>query len=298
MNTFKTLLLREWMQHHKGWLAVMIAPIVLILGVYVFSKLAKVEVGQTPMNVPSVLMVGSVLAVTFMVFAITWTVTVMQAPGMARRDHQDRSVEFWASLPVSHTASVAAMVLMQLLLIPLLGLLVGYVGSLLVGVVGVAVTSGLSGFGEVPWSGILSGSLATLAYMVLGITLSMLWLSPIVLVAMAASAWLKRWGVPALVAGLAGSDVLLDKFYGITLIGDTLKGVWVNALYSIVHKGHPIVAQSNQPVADLNHWPVDAAQLVEGVGMSLANLAQPLFLFVLVTAAAAFAALVLRRSRG
>jgi len=292
MNTFKTLLLREWMQHHKGWLAVMAAPIVLILGAYVFSR---AEVGPPPMNIPSVLMIASIMAVTFMVFAITWAVTVMQAPGMARRDHQDRSVEFWASLPVSHTASVGAMVLMQLLLIPLLGLVVGYVGSLLVGVVGVGVTSGLSGFGEVPWSSVLAGSLATMVYMVLCVALAMLWLSPVVLVAMAASAWLKRWGVPALVAGLAGGHVLLDKFYGVTLIADTMKGLWVNALYSIVHQGHPVVAQMNHPAEALSHWPVTTAQLVEGAGMSLANLAQPLFAFVLLTATAAFAALVLRR---
>jgi len=294
MNTFKTLLLREWMQHHKGWLTVMILPLVLILGVCLYTP---VHVSDDLWHVPNALVIGSIFAVTGMVFSITWIVTMLQAPGMARRDQQDRSIEFWSSLPVSHTASVGATVLMQLLLVPLLALAVGYAGSLVVGVVGVSVESGPAGLAEVGWSNVLMGSLATLVYLVFGVTLATLWLSPIVLVAMVASAWLKRWGVPALGAALAGGHVALSGFYGITVIGDTLRELWVNALYSIVHDGHPAEFKFRNSHELFSQWPVTPGQLLEGAQISLSNLAQPLFAFAVVMAVASFVLLVLRRSR-
>jgi hypothetical protein len=293
MNTFKTLLLREWMQHHKGWLAMMIVPPVLMLAAVAWTPLKA----KGMPDMPSAALFASVAATMVIGFMVAWTVIMLQAPGMARRDHQDRSIEFWTSLPVSHVASVGATVLMQLLLVPLLALVAGYVGSVIVGVVAVAVHSGMGGFLQIDWTDFFVGSFETLLYLIFTVTLGMLWLSPLVLMAMAASAWLKRWGVPALVAALGGGHLLLNNGYGISVIGDTLQGLWVNALYSVTQEGHEGRFKGANPQEVFSHWPITVRDLLEGAGMSLSNLAQPLFIFAIATAVAGFALLVLRRSR-
>lgn len=293
MNTFKTLLLREWMQHHKGWLAMMIVPPVLMLAAIAWTPLKA----KGMPDMPSAALFATVAATMVLVFMVAWTVTVLQAPGMARRDRQDRSIEFWTSLPVSHLASVGATVLMQLLLVPLLALVVGYLGSIVVGMAAVAVHSGMGGFLQIDWTDFFVGSFETLIYLVFTVTLATLWLSPIVLMAMAASAWLKRWGVPALVAALGGGHLLLNNGYGIPVIGDTLQGLWVNALFSIVHEGHPERFKGQHSHEFFSQWPIRLQDLLEGAGMSVSNLAQPLFVFAIATAVAGFALLVLRRSR-
>jgi hypothetical protein len=58
---------------------------------------------------------------------------------------------------------------------------------------------------------LLAHGLALLARTALGLVLATLWLSPLILLTMVASAWLKRWGLPALVAALALLAGVLDK---------------------------------------------------------------------------------------
>ena len=71
-------------------------------------------------TLPSGLMLASMFVVPAVVLGITVVALLIQTPGLARRDRQDRSIEFWLSLPTSHAASVAAPVLMHLVLVPLL----------------------------------------------------------------------------------------------------------------------------------------------------------------------------------
>src|SRR6185436_8776055 len=101
MSRFKTLLLREWMQHHRGWLAVMLVPPTLLLVLLMFSGSMHIS----PLK-PADLMIASIGAVTMMVFTFTVMVVSLQMPGVARRDQQDRSIEFWMSLPTPDTMSV------------------------------------------------------------------------------------------------------------------------------------------------------------------------------------------------
>jgi ABC-2 type transport system permease protein len=41
-------------------------------------------------------------------FVLAWASALLQVPGLARRDQQDRSIEFWLSLPIGHTPALAA----------------------------------------------------------------------------------------------------------------------------------------------------------------------------------------------
>jgi hypothetical protein len=150
----------------------------------------------------------------------------------------------------------------------------------------------------VPWGAVLAGGLLALLRVAFGVLLASLWWMPVVLLAMVASAWLKRWGVPALVAATLAGHVILAKFYGITLIGDTLNTLWINTWMSLIH-GNPSsgVEHRFQAAMEGGTWPLTPQFLAQDALDAVVNLAQPTLVFALLTSAACFALLVLRRSR-
>ena len=296
MHRFNTLLQREWMQHHRGWLVLMLALPLVVLVVVPFGT---VEIGGEMGPMPSLaLMLVAMAATPAIVLGITALSLVFQAPGLARRDRQDRSIEFWLSLPTSHSASVGATLLMHFVLVPLLALAIGAAFGWAIGFA--LVWKGIGGaaaFG-LPWGTLVGVGAAGLARGLLGVLLACAWLMPLVLLAMAASAWFKRWGVPVLVLVLGISHKLLAYRYDITVIGDTLNGLLVNAPVALLHAvstGRPPFPEgASGAVAWLDRAP--AWFLSDGLA-SLRELGQPLFLFALAASAACFALLVLRRSR-
>ena len=294
MSRFNTLLLREWMQHHRGWLALMLMPPLLALLVLPFGS---VEIGAGELGpVPALsLMLVAMLAVPAVVLGITVVALLFQTPGLARRDRQDRSIEFWLSLPTSHTASVAAPVLMHLVLVPLLALLIGAAFSYLIGALLVWKGFGAAAALGLPWATLLGVGLAGLARGLLGVGLACFWLMPVLLATMAASAWLKRWGTPVLALALAIGHKLLATLYGITIVGDTLAGLAQNARASLAH-GRPPSPSGGADMAQA--WLSNAPRwLFDDALMALRDLGQPLFLFALAASAVCFALLVLRRRR-
>ena len=294
MSRFNTLLLREWMQHHRGWLALMLVPPLLFLAVVPFGS---VEFGPGEFGpVPALsLMLLTMFAVPAVVLGITVVALLFQTPGLARRDRQDRSIEFWLSLPTSHSASVAAPVLMHLVLVPVLALLIGAAFSYLVGGALIWKAFGATEAFGLPWGALVGVGMAGLARALFGLLLACAWLMPLLLATMAASAWLKRWGTPVLALALSIGHKLLATLYGITVIGDTVVGLLVNAREAMVHGTPP----SPKGGADMAlAWLHDAPSwFFNDALMALRDLGQPLFLFALAASAACFALLVLRRSR-
>ena len=292
MSRFNTLLLREWMQHHRGWLALMLLPPLLVLLIVPFGS---VEVGHGDFagTAPSLgLMLVAMVAVPAVVLGITVAALLIQAPGLARRDRQDRSIEFWLSLPTSHSASIAAPLLMHLLLVPLLALAVGAAFSYAIGMALVWKAFGAAEAFGLPWGTLVGVGFAGLARAGLGVLLACAWLLPLVLATMAASAWLKRWGLPVLVIGLAIGHKVLASLYGITAIGDTVSGLSAQAALAMVHGKPP--GGSGVDLA----WLADApAWFIHDGLAAIRELGQPLFLFALIASAACFALLVLRRRR-
>ena len=290
MSRFNTLLLREWMQHHRGWLALMLVPPLLMLLVLPFGS---VEIGPAELGpLPALgLMLASMFVVPAVVLGITVVALLIQTPGLARRDRQDRSIEFWLSLPTSHAASVAAPVLMHLVLVPLLALAIGAAFSYAIGAMLVWKGFGATATLGLPWGTLAGVGLAGLGRGLLGVLLACFWLMPLLLAAMAASAWLKRWGTPVLVLALAFGHKLL----GIPVIGDTLGGLGTNARNALAHGRLPRPTGGAEMA---QAWLSDAPRwLFNDALMALRDLGQPLFLFALAASAAAFALLVLRRSR-
>ena len=291
-SRFNTLLLREWMQHHRGWLALMLAPPLLVLLVAAFGS---VEIGPGELGpTPSIgLMLIVMAAVPAVVLGLTAVSVLFQTPGLARRDRQDRSIEFWLSLPVSHSASIGATVLMHVVLIPMLALAIGAGFGVLIGFALVWKGFGAAAAFGLPWTALAGVGIAGLLRGLLGVVLACAWLMPLLLLTMAASAWLKRWGVPVLAIAVAVGHKLLAQLYGITLIGDTLQGLTDNARRAVVH-GRPPNTHDLDAVSALLQAP---GWFLGDALAALRDLAQPLFLVALLASAAGFGLLVLRRSR-
>ena len=293
MSRFNTLLLREWMQHHRGWLVLMLAPPLLILLLIPFGtvEFSPGELGTMP---AVSLMMMAMAAVPAMVLGITAVALLFQTPGLARRDRQDRSIEFWLSLPTSHSASIGATVLTHLVLVPLAAVLVGALLSQFIGLALVWKVFGVSAGFALPWHTLIPAGAVGLVRSLLGVLLGCFWLMPLLLATMAASAWLKRWGTPVLAIVLSVGHKLLATFYGITVIGQTVTGLLVNARSAIVHDAVPRVRGVEGSLAWLEQAP---SWFVNDGLASLRDLAQPLALFALLASAACFGLLVLRRSR-
>jgi len=292
MTKFKTLLLREWMQHHRGWFILALAPLVIAV--------LTIPFGSVQLDGPENSQMFGILGVgayTIGVLVLGWLSVMIQTPGLARRDQQDRSIEFWVSLPTAHWQNVAATVLMHLLLMPLLVLCLAFVGGQLVAPLLVVKVFGWAGLRELPMGLWLMDSALGFLRLLLGVVVSALWLSPMLLAAMAAAAWLKRWGVPLLAAVVGIGGGLLAKLYGITLVYDVVDGWFMRALAALIpgSQGDQGLQQAHDRTQLLQNFP---SWLLHDTSLVLQDLASPWLLGALVVSAGCFGLLVLRRQRG
>ncbi len=305
MTQFKMLLRREWMQHRIGWLLLLAAPTLLLLLLSAVDGGLQVQIDDSPVQLPplhqapsllqTALLCGAISAVTLGLALLT---VGFQLPGLARRDRQDRSVEFWCSLPVGHAKAVSATLLAHGLLLPWAALLAGMLGGALVAMATVVASHGLAAWLQLPWAVLLLAGAALLARLSLGLVLALAWLSPLLLLTMAASAWLKRWGVPVLAAATLAGTLLLDKRLAQPVVQPTLNLLTSEALQALLrleslHLG--TVRNADDVHAFLQGLP---AQLLHEAVTTVGRAATPAFALALATAALGFWLLVLRRQRG
>lgn len=281
-----TLLLREWMQHKRGWLIAAFAPPLLFLAMLPFGK-----VQGLPMQKAELLCLVIFLISTVAVYAICVLLALFQLPGLARRDVQDRSIEFWLSLPGRPSESVAATVLAHAWLAPLGGALVGALFGLPIAMSVVASKAGVGALSEVNWGEIVSAASPLLLRALAGTPLMLLWLLPPIFVLMAASAWLKRLGTPLVLVGGTVVVVVLDKVYNITWPEEAIQAWNVEVNTTLVSSPGSL---QKALMSDTNLW----TWALQDWGQSLANLASLQFLGWAVVAAAGFALVVMKRSRG
>jgi ABC-2 type transport system permease protein len=299
---FGTLLQREWMQHQRGWWILMGLPLLVMLLVGIFGSVdvqLDADDNTSVVRTPPALMLalGSLGGMAAVTLGLAWVSSLFQAPGLARRDQQDRSLEFWLSLPVGHVQSLGATLLTHLLLVPWLALAVGAGGGLLVSLVLVTKAWGIGEWLTLPWGAIGLAVVAMLVRLSAGLLLATLWLSPLILMTMAASAWLKRWGLPVVAGTLALAWIGLDKIYGWTFVGDTFKALVNSAGRAFIgsSKTSMTVPSGSEGIEFVRSMPAWAMQ---DLGGALQALLSPGFLLAIAVAAAGFALLVLRRSRG
>lgn len=303
MKRFTTLLHREWMQHRIGWLVLMGLPSGLMLIAALFGKLSinLSEEASGHLPPPVVFAIGSIAVLAVLTMSLAWLASMIQSPGLARRDVQDRSIEFWLSLPASHSESLGATLLMHLLIVPWLALLAGLAGGFIVSIITVVRFFGIGDWLTLPWGTIAVTTVFLSLRLMIGLLLATLWLSPIVLGTMAASAWLKRWGLPAVIGSVVIGGQVLDRLYGSRIVWDALKslGTMASQAFLGADRGPKsaglVIERSDDLVgamADAPGW------LLHDLGSALVQVASPTFVGALLAGAAAFGLLVVRRQRG
>lgn len=298
MNRFATLLRREWLQHQRGWIVLLVLPLLALLAIASFGTITLGEGEEMPNALALTMMVA--MGLVALTVGLAWGASMLMAPGLARRDVQDRSIEFWLSLPVSNVQAVSATLLMHLLALPWAAVAVGLLGGLLVSPVIIGKVFGLSAWFSLPWSELLMVAAALALRLFVGVLLATLWLSPLTLGTMAASAWLKRWGVPAVAGTLLVGHVVLSQGYGIPIIAQTLTALGQQALEAVIHAGpgagQGLVVEHPDEIGAL--LSVAARWLLADVGRALAAAATPAFVAAVAAGAGGFALLVLRRRQG
>lgn len=287
MNHLPTLLQREWMQHKRGWLIAAFAPPLLFLAMLPFG-----EINGLPMNSPELMAVAIVLVSACAIYGICMLVALFQLPGLARRDTQDRSIEFWLSLPGRPSESVLATVLAHAWLAPLGGAIVG----MLFGIpIALSVLTSRADFPTalgVNWMEVVQAATPLLLRGLAGTVPLMLWLAPLILVLMAASSWLKRLGVPVVLVGGGVAVAVLAKAYDITWPLEALQALSERINHTLVYDarslGDALTGEGNSMVG----W------ALKDYAGTLAELASLQFVGWAAVAAAAFALIVIKRSRG
>ena len=299
MNNLIPLMRREWLQHRFSWALLMLVPLALAvlpmaLGTVDFdNEMAQRAPPELALMVASI----SILASAGVIFLLVWVTSLFIITSLPRRDHADRSVEFWLSLPTGHAESYAAPLLVHLVLAPAAALLVGLLGGYAISLLLVARFAGVGEWLALPWNSLLPGTLAVVARVMAGLPLAALWLSPLILLAMLCNAWFRRLGFPVVVVGLSLTSVLLKAVFGQPLLADSLSALGRNA-------GLALAGASGQGLTINDEMP--PAQALEGMASwawhdflaALQATASPLFLAALAISAGLFMVLVLWRQRG
>jgi ABC-2 type transport system permease protein len=302
MNPILPLMQREWLQHRFAWALLALLPLGLALLAASFADIGVDVDGETMAQVADARMapvfaLASMAASTGLLFLILWVTSLIIISGLARRDHGDRSVEFWISLPVGHGTSLAVPLFVHLLLVPAAALVVGLLGGWLLSLVLVGRFVGLGEWFALPWGTVLVAALAVLARLMAGLVLATLWISPLIMLLILANAWFRRWGLVLLVVGMGIGGLVMDRIFGQPIVTDLVRDLFVNA-------GRALAGASGESMAiGRDEDPATVLGLVPGWAWhdfvaALRRLASPLLIGGLLFAGGCFALLVDWRRRG
>ena len=298
MSKLLPLMQREWLQHRFGWALMALVPLSIALLLLGFGQLQIDGATADKMGdrLPPLLALASIAGSGAVIFLIACVSSLIIVAGTARRDHGDRSIEFWLSLPTTHSASLATPLLVHLLLVPAAALLIGLLGGALVSLVLVTRVAGVAAWFALPWAELLPAIASIAARLVVGLPLAVLWLSPIILLVVLLSAWFKRWAWVILGVGLGLGGQLLDRLFGQPLLARLTSDLVQHAGKALVSAGEGFTVTGNDdPAAVLRALPGWA---VHDLGLALRDLASPLLAGGLLFAAGCFALLVIWRQRG
>jgi ABC-2 type transport system permease protein len=299
MNNLRPLMQREWLQHRNGWALLLLVPLGLAL---VLTAVGEVQLdGDTVAKVgsalPAMLALGAIVASTALLFFIAWIGSLIIVSGLARRDHGDRSIEFWLSLPISHSESLGVPLLVHLLLVPAAALLAGLAGGYLLALVLVGHILGLQAWATLPWGQIVPASLVLMLRLLAGLPLATLWLAPLILLIVLMTAWFRRWSWVILTVGLGLGSYLLKLVFGQPLLNETVKQLLKHAARALVPDmgDKPFVIHG--PADVLNAFSSIPSWLARDFLAAVGDLASPLMLGGLLFAAGCFWLLVQWRQR-
>lgn len=298
MNNLIPLMRREWLQHRFVWAMLTLVPLGLAVMLLSFGQIEMgAEMNARPPADVAAVMGGMTIVITAAIlFLLVWITSVFVTSGLARRDHGDRSIEFWLSLPTGHAESYAAPLLVHLLLAPAAALLVGLAGGYAMSLLVVSRFLSFSEWLSLPWGHILAATVALTGRVLAGLPLATLWLSPLILLAVLANALFKRWGLPVLAVGLGLGSVVLKHVFGQPVLGQVLARLGNESATALIGAGNTPPTGDRPSALDLlSALPAWAAH---DFGAALSDAASPAMLGAVAVAAALFAALVYWRRQG
>jgi hypothetical protein len=296
MKNLIPLMRREWLQHRFAWSLMALLPTLLAVLLLGFGEVhvADDERGE---HLPTALALAALGGGMGLHLVMLWIVALITSAGIARRDHGDRSIEFWLSLPVGHGTSLAVPLLVHLVLVPVAAVGVGLASGVVASFVLVSRVEGSGSWLALPWGALLAGGLAILGRLAAGVVLATLWLSPLLLLMVLLTAWLRRWGLVVLALGLGVGTQVLDKIFGIGGPLAVLSELLTNAGRSVANTSHGSLTVETSgdmagALAVIPQWAVHDA------GQAIALLASPLLVGGVLVAAGCFALLVRWRQAG
>ena len=298
MKNMIPLMQREWLQHRFAWAMLVLVPLALAVLPLSFGQL-KLEADMTSRSSPEIAIIlgmMSIVATTAVIFLVVWLTSLFITSTLARRDHGDRSIEFWLSLPTGHTESLAAPLLVHLVLVPAAALLLGLAGGCAISLLVVTRFVGIGEWFGLPWGSMLTGMFAMVARVMAGLPLATLWLSPLILLAVLCNALFKRWGLPVLAVGLGVGSSVLEYVFGQPLLGEVLARLGRSGGQALAGaSGQGLVFDDKtDPVLAFQGLPAWAAN---DLLAALRDAASPAFAGALGVSALLFAWLVLWRQR-
>jgi hypothetical protein len=299
MKRLIPLMQREWLQYRQGWALLAGIPLGLSLLLLSFGQI-RIDVDELDAAgaaLPALLAAVAIAGSMVVLFGITALSSLINVSNLARRDHADRSIEFWLSVPTGHAESYAAPLIVHLLLLPAAALLVGMAGGYLLSFVLVSRVVDPAAWFALPWSTLVAASFSLLLRLLAGLPLALLWLSPLILLVVLLTAWFRRWGWVILTVGLGLGSYLLKLLFGQPWL-NRISGELIKAAgHALINgdRGELVIDGAAQGVEALSLLPAWALQ---DFGAALQALANPLLLAALLFAGACYFLLVLWRSRG
>jgi ABC-2 type transport system permease protein len=299
MNNLLPLMQREWLQHRFAWALLALLPLVLsilVLGVATIEL--DDEMNAMPPQDLALMLAAIAVVISGGVMLLLFGVTsLFNAIGSPRRDDGDRSVEFWLSLPSGHAESLLAPMLVHLLLVPVAAVGVGLLASVPVSMVVVGRVIGWGEWFSLPW-GALAAAAGTLALRIAaGLPLALAWLLPLLLSAMLANAFFRRWGLPLLVVAVGLVSVGMDRVFGQPLLVQAVGLLASHAATSLAGAGGGAgikvegPAQAHEALSLLPGW------AAHDFAVAVRDLFQPAFVGACAASALLFAALLWWRRR-
>ena len=299
MKNLIPLMQREWLQHRFAWAMLIAVPLALAVLPLSFAEIEfNAEMaGRSAPDLAALVAMISIVATTAILFLLVWVTSLFLMSSLARRDHADRSIEFWLSLPTGHAESLAVPLLVHLVLVPAAALLAGLLGGYAVSFLMVSRFVGVGEWLALPWGALLAGTLSMGVRVIAGLPLATLWLMPLILLAILSNALFKRWGLPVLAVALGLGSVVLQRVFGQPILGELMSALSRGAGLSLAGaSGQDMtINERTSPAQALAEMPAWAAH---DLLAALREAASPLFLGALVVSAGLFFAVLLWRQRG
>lgn len=301
-HTWLALMRREWLQHRFAWAIMAVLPVVLAI---LIITMGEIHIGDRDPKEPlaTALTMGA-LAGSMGLYLVMMVITsLIIVTGVARRDHADRSVEFWLSLPAGHLPSLLAPLVVHLVLVPIAALVVGSLAGVLVSAALVGRIESLGAWVAQPWPAIAVAAASLVGRLGVGLLMGMLWLAPLLLATVLLTAWFRRWGIVILAVGIGLGSQVLRRLFGQPVVSDLLETIAINA-------GMSVAGASKVPLSFGSNGEGDAGQAlaqalafaprwaVADAGAAVQLMVSPVFVGGLLVAAACLAGLVMWRRAG